>query len=242
MLQQTQTFRVVPKFEAFIKKFPTIQALAKAPLPQVLKLWQGLGYNRRALMLHRAAQSAMLQHSGVVPRTYDKLLELPGIGPYTAGAVMAFAYNEPAAMIETNIRSAIIHEFFPEREVAISKKGCRELIHDDEVLAILKKAVPKDNAREFYQALMDYGAFIKQKYPNPSRRSAHHVKQSQFEGSRRQVRGRLLSILLSEPRLSAAELARIAAKPVELVAEIADQLVSEGFLVKKSNQYSLLQK
>jgi A/G-specific adenine glycosylase len=240
MLQQTQTHRVVPKFEAFIKKFPTLESLAKAPLSEVLKLWQGLGYNRRALMLHRAANTAVRLHSGVLPATYEELLKLPGIGPYTAGAVMSFAYNKPTVMIETNIRSALIHEFFLSPRRSLSEDGPRaKKIHDNELLPLLEKAVPKDNPREFYQALMDYGAFIKQKFPNPSRRSTHHAKQSKFEGSRRQLRGKVLKLLLAESALTVQQLAKQSKKSLAFVNEIAEEMVSEGFLIKKEKRYTL---
>ncbi len=218
MLQQTQTHRVVPKYEAFLKTLPTIQSLAKAPLAQVLKLWQGLGYNRRALMLHRAAQVSAISN---LPTTYEELLALPGIGPYTAAAVMVFAHNQPRVMIETNIRAALIHEFFD-----------RALVHDRELIVILEKAVPKENPREFYQALMDYGAFLKQKYPNPSRRSAHHTKQSKFEGSDRQIRGEIVRALSQVSKMNEKILLKKLSGEPTRQKKILEKLVVEGLVVR----------
>ena len=113
MLQQTQVERVIPYYTRFLKKFPTVRALAKAPLSQVLIAWQGLGYNRRAKMLHEAAKEVVRGHGGLFPRTALELEKLPGVGPYTAHAVAAFAYNEDGICIETNIRTAVTHHFFP---------------------------------------------------------------------------------------------------------------------------------
>ena len=226
MLQQTQTFRVVPKYNAFLKTFATLGALAKAPLSHVLALWQGLGYNRRALMLHRAAQVAMRSHSGKLPVSYEELLALPGIGPYTAGAVMVFAHNSSQVIIETNIRGALIHEFFPR----VRK------VQDGRLVPLLAQAVPKKNTRQFYQALMDYGAFLKQKYPNPSRRSSHHSKQSKFEGSNRQIRGHIIRELARKAPLAATQL--VLGDPLKCKV-ILDALLSEGLVQRHKGRYRL---
>jgi A/G-specific adenine glycosylase len=202
MLQQTQTFRVVPKYQAFLKAFPTAAKLSKAPLSRVLALWQGLGYNRRALLLQRAAMTVTNDFKGEFPQTYDQLRKLPGVGPYTAGALLAFAFNKPALMVETNIRAALIHEFFPVTDGSESSLCSKDRkIADSELLSLLESASPKSNYRQWYQALMDYGAFLKQKYPNPSRRSKHHAVQSKFEGSDRQVRGEIIRQLTQRKRL-----------------------------------------
>ncbi len=112
MLQQTQVVRVTPFYKNFIEKFPNIRALARAETRDVLRVWQGLGYNRRALSLHKLAKDILEKHDGRLPRDAEHLMALPGIGPYTAGAIRAFAFNEPEIFIETNIRRVFIHFFF----------------------------------------------------------------------------------------------------------------------------------
>ena len=187
MLQQTQVSRVVPKFVSFLKRFPNLLALSRAPLSAVLTEWQGLGYNRRAKMLHDAAQACMIYHTGHIPNNYADLVALPGVGQYTARAIMVFAYNEPEVLIETNVRSVFIHHFFPR-----SKK-----VEDDRILKVLAPLVPKAHARAFYSALMDYGTYLKSTVSNPSRKSAHHTKQKPFKGSDREIRGALVRLLSS---------------------------------------------
>ena len=113
MLQQTQVPRVIEKYEEFLKAFPNIRALSKAPLSDVLRLWNGMGYNRRAKFLREAAKIIVERHGGRVPRDAAALRKLPSIGPYTASAVRVFAFKEPDVLIETNIRAAFIHHFFP---------------------------------------------------------------------------------------------------------------------------------
>jgi A/G-specific adenine glycosylase len=187
MLQQTQATRVVPKYEAFLRHFSTARALAEAPLGDVLRAWQGLGYNRRAKYLHEAAKSVMIYHSGRIPRSYEDLRALPGVGDYTARAVRAFAFNEPEVFIETNIRAVFIHHFFPKK-----KK-----VSDKELLPYMVASLDRKNPRRWYSALMDYGSYLKQTMPNPSRRSAHHVRQSKFKGSDREIRGAILKAYLA---------------------------------------------
>lgn len=192
MLQQTQVDRVIPKYKAFIKKFPTVKKLAAAKPHDVLALWSGLGYNRRALYLHRGAQAIVLQYKHKFPTDIETLEQLPGIGPYTARAVAAFAYNQPSTFIETNIRSVYIHHFFPKQ-----KK-----VNDKLLMPLIEKSLPADRAREWYAALMDYGASIKRTVGNTSKQSAHYTKQSKFKGSIREVRGHILRELIAKKRLS----------------------------------------
>lgn len=235
MLQQTQTHRVVPKYQAFLKAFPTIQHLAAADLADVLRLWQGLGYNRRALMLHRAAAQVVREYGGRLPQEYEQLVALPGIGPYTASAIMTFAYNQSQVFIETNIRAAIIHHFFP----PTTKKGRvapQRLVSDAQIRPILAAAVPESSPRIFYQALMDYGAFLKQKYPNPSRRSRHYLKQSAFEGSTRQIRGGVLRLCLREPQ-TLVGLVRTLRIPAARLRPVLATLVREGLVEKQAARY-----
>jgi len=190
MLQQTQVDRVIPFYRAFLKAFPSVSALAAAPLAEVLRVWQGLGYNRRAKMLHDAAQAIISEHNGRFPRAYEALVALPGVGGYTAKAVRVFAFNEPETFIETNVRSVFIHHFFP-RSRSVS---------DTKLLPLIEASVQHPGveqkkgggAREWYAALMDYGAYLKKTYPNPSRKSAHHAKQKPFKGSNREIRGAIV--------------------------------------------------
>lgn len=189
MLQQTQVSRVIVKFEEFLNIFPKIETLAKAPFSDVLRMWNGLGYNRRAQYLHRAAQMITDEYSGIFPNAVEALKGLPGVGHNTAAAIAAYAYNQPVAFIETNIRSVFIHHFFIDRSD----------VDDKDIMPLVEASVSQDNPREWYWALMDYGTFLKSQYPNPSRKSKHHKTQSKFEGSDRQIRGKILSALLKGP-------------------------------------------
>jgi A/G-specific adenine glycosylase len=187
MLQQTQTERVIPYYERWMKLWPTPRALAEAPMEAALREWSGLGYNRRCRYLKECAVLVTREKNGKVPGTPEDLLPLPGVGPYIAGAVSCFAYNYPAVFIETNIRSAALHFFFPHETD----------IRDGDIFPILEAALDRENPRRWYYALMDYGAALKRLIPNPGRRSAHYVKQSPFEGSFRQARGKALRALLA---------------------------------------------
>lgn len=178
MLQQTQVDRVIPKYKSFLGRFPTLQKLSEASLGEVLTEWQGLGYNRRAKMLHQCAKDVVGHHKGKLPKEYSALVKLSGIGPYTAGAVMAFAYNDAIPVIETNIRSVIIHHFFNDAND----------VSDGEVMKVVQNTLDAENQREWYYALMDYGVSIKKEFGNPNSRSKHYTKQSIFKGSDREIR------------------------------------------------------
>ena len=182
MLQQTQVDRVVPYYKAFLKKFPNVKVLASAPLSDVLHLWQGLGYNRRAKMLHSAAKEIVNAHNGRFPKTYEDLIMLPGVGEYTAKAIRTFSYNEPEVFIETNIRTVFIYHFFSRAKN----------ITDATLLPFIEQTLDRKNPREWYAALMDYGTHLKKEHPNPSRKSAHHTTQKPFKGSDREIRGAIL--------------------------------------------------
>lgn len=251
MLQQTQAERVVPFFTRFMRAFPTVEALAEAPLMNVLRAWQGLGYNRRALHLKRAAEILVQKYGGRIPRDAEALDSLPGVGTYTAQAVLAFSYNLPVACIETNIRAVYLHFFFPR------KKNVR----DEEILELVEQTLPafprhsnvlqnvgksgvalrrKDDlhilpVREWYAALMDYGAMLKKEAGNPNARSAHFSKQSVFRGSRRELRARLLWRVLKNGAVRAEELKRetFAFPPRGILEELA----AEGFLRKDGGAF-----
>lgn len=185
MLQQTQVDRVIPKFEAFMKQFPTIRTLADAPLSEVLIAWSGLGYNRRAKFLHSAAQKVMKEFAGELPSTVRELTSLPGVGPNTAGALMAYAFNEPVVFIETNIRTVFFHHFFEDRPS----------VSDKELALIVEEMVDTEHPREWYWAMMDYGSFLKKQGVGRIDKSAHYKKQSPLKGSLREVRGLILKAL-----------------------------------------------
>jgi len=196
MLQQTHIPRVLQKYPKFLSAFPTIVSLADAPLRNVLKSWQGMGYNRRALYLKQAAEKIVAKHTGRIPRTIEKLVALPGIGPYSARAIACFAYNHCEPFIETNTRRAIIHEFFPRK-----KK-----VDDKDILKILAAVQPKRNNRRWYWALMDYGRDGLKGKSNPNRRSKHYAKQTKFEGSMRQLRAEILRFLLAKKKATLEEI------------------------------------
>lgn len=186
MLQQTGVSRVIPKYREFIRRFPTITALARASFANVLSLWQGLGYNRRAKYLRDAAKYIVREYDGRFPRTKGELLKLPGVGDYTARAVRVFAFNKPELLLETNIRTVFIDYFFQD-----SKK-----VHDKEILPLIEKTLDKRNPRKWFNALMDFGAMIKETKGNSGRKSIHYTKQHPFRGSDRELRGRVLRELI----------------------------------------------
>ncbi|MCX7787499.1 MAG: A/G-specific adenine glycosylase [Spirochaetes bacterium] len=230
MLQQTRTETVEKKYLPFLTVFPTLETLANAPLSMVLLQWKGLGYNRRALYLKEFARYAWVHWKGTIPSEPNLLQQCKGIGPYTARAIVTFAYNLPHAFIETNIRRVFLHHFFP------SKEG----VHDREILPLIERTLDRDHPREWYYALMDYGAYLSRQFPNPNRRSRHFTRQAPFEGSRRQLRGRILSTLLSaEKALDANTIsARISLSYSEAEALLKD-LAVEGFVVKEGGKYRI---
>lgn len=186
MLQQTRVSRVLEKYPEFLRIFPDVETLARASLSEVLIVWQGMGYNRRALALKRMAEKIVAEHKGKIPRERNELEELPGVGPYTAGAVCAFAFNEPEIFIETNIRRIYIHHFFPNKMV----------VSDMEIFPIVKRTLDTNNPREWYWALMDYGSQLpKVIKKNPNVQSKHHTNQSVFRGSLRELRGKIIRTL-----------------------------------------------
>ena len=179
MLQQTQVERVTTKFPEFIRAFPDFASLAVAPLANVLTVWQGLGYNRRAIALQKCAIRVMNEYEGSLPVDVDILATFPGIGRATASSIAAFAFNMPVVFIETNVRRVFIHFFFTDTDT----------VSDAEILPLVKKALYRENPRVWYWALMDLGSALKKTIPNPNRRSVHYTKQSPFEGSDRKIRG-----------------------------------------------------
>ncbi len=229
MLQQTQVYRVLPKYAEFIKRFLTFRALAKAPLPAVLKAWQGLGYNRRALALKRIAEIVEKEYKGKLPKLPALLEKLPCIGPATAASISAFAWNTPSVFIETNIRTVFIHFFFKNKKV----------VRDEEILKLVRETLGRKNPREWYWALMDYGAMLKSNGAKYNSRSAHYTKQSKFKGSDRQVRGAILRALLKQKEASSANIRKEMAIPNERLSPILNALIREGFIKKQKGSYYL---
>jgi A/G-specific adenine glycosylase len=229
MLQQTQVSRVLDKYRQFITVFPTLQDLAKAPLREVLTVWQGLGYNRRALALHKLAKIVVSRYGSKIPADRELLQSLPGIGEATAGAICAFAYKQPVVFIETNIRSVFIQYFCK------GKTG----INDRQLLLLIAKNLDKNDPRNWYYALMDYGVFLKGQQPNPGRKSRHYQKQSCFAGSNRQKRGAILKLLLRHQQLGTDKISvLIKAEPVKTKI-ILDALCQEGLISEKNGQYTV---
>jgi len=252
MLQQTQVARVLPKYKVFIKTFPTAKALAKAPLSKVLAAWSGLGYNRRAKYLHQAGkvltetlskgemngsptpfERVSAQHKEL---STDFLESLPGVGPYTARAVAAFAYNRKEVFVETNIRTVFIHYCF---------KNCRKLdslISDKEILLKVEEALEKSRMapRDFYAALMDYGSYLKQKGIKLNTKSKHYTKQTTFKGSYRELRGAIVRTLLLKKPLTIDELVDKTGRKKTDVARQLAALSSEGIIGLQKNKFAIL--
>ena len=195
MLQQTQVDRVIPKFEAFIERFPDIKTLAEASLSEVLKLWSGLGYNRRAKFLHEAAKKIVTEYEGVFPNTHEGLVSLPGVGVNTAGAILAYSFNEPVVYIETNVRTVYFHHYFDDVMT----------VTDKELWLLAEETIDREHAREWYWGIMDYGSYLKRQGVGRNNKSHHYKKQSALKGSIREVRGAILKVLakqnLAEPQL-----------------------------------------
>lgn len=219
MLQQTQVNRVIAFYPRFLKRFPSFGALAKSPVREVLKTWQGLGYNRRALALKHIAEKVMTDHKGKLPRDSAALEHLPGIGHATAGAILAFAFNIPVAFAETNIRRVFIHHFFPHKR----KVG------EEKILKLVERTLDRTNPREWYSALMDYGSWLAKETENPNRRHAAYRRQPQFKGSSRELRGTILKLALADKKISARRIAKeCSVAPAKAKSTLA-ALRKEGF-------------
>ncbi|MGE5041569.1 MAG: A/G-specific adenine glycosylase [Candidatus Levyibacteriota bacterium] len=223
MLQQTQTYRVLPKYEEFLKRFKGFEELAKASQEDVLRAWNGLGYNRRALYLKRISKARFWTSQNDEWLNPEFLKTLPGIGPNTAGSIYVFVTNKPYIFIETNIRRVFIHEFFEDQDS----------ISDKQILELVEKTLDRKKPREWYYALMDYGAYLAKTQVNPNRKSKHYTKQSKFGGSMRQTRGRILKILLKTGKIELAELVKNFEDKANF-NEALKQLENEKFLAKST--------
>jgi A/G-specific adenine glycosylase len=229
MLQQTQVERVLQKYPQFVTAFPDFKTLAKAPLRKILHVWQGMGYNRRALFLKKIAVAAVEKFNGRLPRTIEELMSLSGIGKNTAASISAFAFNKPVAFIETNIRSVFIHCFFQDQYD----------VNDREILPLVEKTLDIKNPCEWYNALMDYGVMLKKNHPNPSRKSVHHQRQGKFEGSNRQVRGMIIKAITGNPLITESALMRMFNIPAQKIKDNLVQLQREGFIKRSGKKLSI---
>jgi len=229
MLQQTQVDRVRAIYASFLGAFPDVAALASAPLERVIAAWQGLGYNRRAVALHRCACIIEREHRGSIPDDTAALDALPGIGAATAAAIRAFAFDAPVVFIETNIRRVFIHEFF----------SGREAVADAELLPLIAAALDRGSPREWYYALMDYGSALARRVPNPNRRSRSYTRQSRFEGSDRQLRGAILRALVGATALTASVIARAAGGERVRVLRLLGDLEREGFVQRAARRFAI---
>jgi A/G-specific adenine glycosylase len=220
MLQQTQVERVVEKYSIWLHKYPSLDDLRRASLSEVLIDWKGLGYQRRAKSL-----LAIALECDELPCEYQDLLALPGVGRYTASAVMSFAYNVNGfPLLETNIRAALVYSFF-------NDKG---LVSDDSLYAVLHmlemKKYPQDmGARVWYYALMDYGAHIKKIHGSQNEKSLHYRKQTTFKGSIRELRAKILYAIAEESETPEDERSD----------KVLSQLVKEGFITSTKDGYHI---
>lgn len=179
MLQQTQVPRVLIKFQEFMTAFPTLSDLAAASLAEVLVVWSGLGYNRRAKFLHEAAKYVALHGE---PSTLETLTALPGVGKNTAGAIMNYVYEIPTAFVETNIRTVYFHHFFAGEQDVTDKR----------LLEAVEQTMDREHPREWFWALMDYGTQLKSQGQGRLSVSRHYKKQAPLSGSLREMRGRIV--------------------------------------------------
>ncbi|MGI8419149.1 MAG: hypothetical protein ACR2LN_00735 [Candidatus Levyibacteriota bacterium] len=233
MLQQTQVKRVIPKFISWFDVFPTVHDLAVASVSDVLSLWSGLGYNRRALNLKKAAQIVSEKYNGIFPHTEKELLALPGIGQYTARALLCFAFDQQVTVIDTNVRKVILLKFMDSRLRGNDK------INDKEISDFAEKILPKGKAYEWNQALMDYSsAMLKEhKIPIP--------KQSKFIGSHRYYRGQILKRLLEKKEIELKELGKLLKKDYSdkeeaWVKSLVSELKDEGFVETEKEKIKLI--
>jgi A/G-specific adenine glycosylase len=224
MLQQTQVERVIKKYAEFLAVFPDMTTLAQASFAQVMKVWQGMGYNRRALALLKAARMINDDLNGQVPSSVDALRTLPGIGAATAAEIAAFAFNVPVVFIETNIRTVYIHFFFDEDA----------RVHDDQLLPLIEQTLDVADPRQWYYALMDYGVMLKREYPDPAHRSVHYKKQSAFKGSDREIRGGIVRLLTRRPKVTLRSMVRDLKAPEYRVKKNVEKLQAEGLIKQKS--------
>jgi A/G-specific adenine glycosylase len=248
MLQQTQVDRVRKKYTEFMKKFPTVNALAVAPLGDVLRVWSGLGYNRRAKYLHDTATRVVLEYGGVFPREEHALRGLPGIGLSTAAALSAFAFGADVPMIDTNVRRILLRVFFRPH---LSRRNLDKLPSDKELYLFAHAIIPKGRGREWNYAMLDLGATActaRDHSPACPLNALHgpvgdHVKkhpQKKFVGSRRYYRGRIIEHLRKRTDgYSIGQLRRLIRTDPYDISELLSVLMNDGLVVRKKQKYFL---
>jgi A/G-specific adenine glycosylase len=227
MLQQTSVPRVMSRYAEFIRAFPSFKRLATATVQEVIQAWKGLGYNRRALALRESARRVTSVHHGRLPRTVENLVQLPGVGHATAAAVIVYTFNVPIPFIETNIRRVFIHTYFKDQEN----------VPDAVIAPLVEHTMDRNNPREWYYALMDYGTALAAGRQNANRRSSRYRVQSKFEGSLRQLRGRILAVIMEQGSATRRQIkAALGADP--RVDAALRQLEKEGFLRAGAGRYT----
>lgn len=225
MLQQTQVSRVVDKYNMFLAMYPTIHDLAYAPLSDILRMWSGLGYNRRAKYLHDSVQSLKTIKT---KWTYDQLVACKGIGPNTAKAVLTYSYNRPEVFIETNIRTVILYYFYKDTPTTIA---------DAQIMQTVASLIDTKNPRVWYWAVMDLGAYLKQTNNSLLHKTHTYKKQSVFEGSNRQLRGQIIKLLGTHHSLSLDDLQKHIND--SRLSTTLHSLQNEGLIAQASEGYYL---
>jgi A/G-specific adenine glycosylase len=231
MLQQTSVTRVTARYSSFLRVFPSFRTLASSSVQEVISAWKGLGYNRRALALRESARQITTDFHGRLPRTVEQLVRLPGVGHATAAAVIVYTFNIPVVFIETNIRRVFLHAFFPDKEN----------VPDSVILPLVEKTMDRENPRDWFYALMDYGTALAAeragRQRDPNRRSSRYRVQSPFKGSLRQLRGRVLSVIIQKKTVTFPELEK-ALNADSRISEALRQLEQEGFLRLSRGRYA----
>lgn len=230
MLQQTQVSRFLPKYDLFLSRWPDFQSLAQASTEELLSVWKGLGYNRRALRLRESAR--MSEAWGwTIPNDKTFIDILPGVGKSTSAALRSFCFGEPSIYLETNVRRVLLTCFFPQEEG----------VKDVRLEALLQELIQHiDDTQSWYYALMDYGVLLKALQPNANRRSAHYTKQGKFEDSNRQIRGLLIHLLTDTGAKSLTEICTMLPTfEQERILYSLGQLSEEGFVQERDALYKI---
>lgn len=227
MLQQTQVDRVVPKYTQWIQQLPDFSSLATSNFDNVLRLWQGLGYNRRALNMQKTAQIIVENYNGILPSDPNILQTLPGIGKATAASIAVYAYNAPVVFLETNIRTVYITLFF----------SGFEKVDDNDIAFFLELTMDVHNTSRWYNALMDLGTYLKKTRPNPTRSSSKYRVQSPFHGSKRKIRGHVLKLLLQNSTMHTSDLKKVIND--ERFEDVLNDLCKEGLVSESKGVYTI---
>jgi A/G-specific adenine glycosylase len=231
MAQQTQISRVVIKYTQWLERFPTVVELADASVSEVLKYWSGLGYNRRALNLKKIAEKIAHDYNGIFPQDEKDLISLPGIGRYTARAILCFAFDKQIAVVDTNVRKVILTQIIHNPQgFKLSDSSNNNTLSEKEFEDIAQQLLPHGKAYEWNQALMDYSSAVlkKEKIPIP--------KQSKFIGSHRYYRSKVLKVLLEKKEVNVEEIGELiksdyTIEEKEWLQKLLEELAKEGFIL-----------